>query len=148
MVRNRKRLHAVLPDGVINRHVPFRHGGVNDYAAFDYAAFDDTGGVSNQLVAVTNNGGVNNQPVDLIVPPTESITYLWPFSATNFSVAIFSAYNNCDCLCKNQPSSVVPKFKFNFLAQLLAILNSYPHSMSPITRLKRSAFLRGGFTDL
>ena len=47
----------------------------------------------------------------------------------------------CDCLCENQPSS--HKILIDFLAQLIAILNSYPHSMSPMARLKRSAFLRG-----
>ena len=39
------------------------------------------------------------------------------------------------------------KFKF-FLAQLIAILNSYPHTMSPMARLKWSAFLREGFAAL
>ena len=51
-------------------------------------------------------------------------------------------------LCKNQPSSHQNLNSFQFLAQLIAVLNSYPHSMSPIARLKRSAFLRGGFTAL
>ena len=36
----------------------------------------------------------------------------------------------------------------SFFGQLIAVLNSYPHSMSPIARLKRSAFLRRGFTAL
>ena len=40
------------------------------------------------------------------------------------------------------------KFKFNFLAQLIAILNSYPHTMSPMARLKWYAFLREGFCSL
>ena len=30
----------------------------------------------------------------------------------------------------------------------LAILNSYPYTVSPVARLKWSAFLRGGFTAL
>ena len=52
----------------------------------------------------------------------------------------------CDCLCKNQPSS---HKNFNsFLAQLIAILNSYPHRISPMARLNWSAFLRGGFMAL
>ena len=46
-----------------------------------------------------------------------------------------------------QPSSH-KNFNWFFLAQLIAILNSYPHSMSPIARLKWSAFLRGGFMAL
>ena len=46
---------------------------------------------------------------------------------------------------KNQPSS--HKDLDSFLAQLIAILNSYPHCMSPYG-LKWFAFLRGGFTAL
>ena len=52
----------------------------------------------------------------------------------------------CDCLCKNQPS--LHKNLNSFLAQLIAILNSYPHNTFPMARLKWSAFLRGGFTAL
>ena len=37
-------------------------------------------------------------------------------------------------------SLVHTKFKFMFLGQLIAILNSYPHTMSPVVRLKWSAF--------
>ena len=32
------------------------------------------------------------------------------------------------------------KLKFIFLPQLVATLNSYPHSMSPMARLNQSAF--------
>ena len=53
----------------------------------------------------------------------------------------------CDCLCKNQPSSHQNLNSF-FWPSVIAVLNSYPYSMSPIARLKRSAFLRGGFTAL
>ena len=45
-------------------------------------------------------------------------------------------------------SLVRTKILIHFLPQLIAILNSYPHSMSPMARLKRSAFLKGGFTAL
>ena len=51
----------------------------------------------------------------------------------------------CDFLCKNQPS-FAQKFKFIFWPTLcIAILNIYPHIMSPMTRLRWSAFLRGGY---
>ena len=40
------------------------------------------------------------------------------------------------------------EFKFFFLTQLIAILNSYPYTMSPVARLRWSAFLRVGFTAL
>ena len=41
------------------------------------------------------------------------------------------------------------KFKFIFIpTSYVRILNSYPHSMSPMARFKRSAFLRGGFAVL
>ena len=46
----------------------------------------------------------------------------------------------CDCLCKNQPC--LHKNLKSFLAQLIAILNSYPHTMSSMARLKWSAFWR------
>ena len=52
----------------------------------------------------------------------------------------------CDSSAKT--SLVRTKISIHFLAQLIVILNSYPHSMSPIARLKWSAFLRGGFTTL
>ena len=35
-----------------------------------------------------------------------------------------------------------------FLAQLIAILNSYPHIMSAVAKLKWSAFLGGEFATL
>ena len=38
-------------------------------------------------------------------------------------------------------SLVRTKMKIHFLAQLIATLNSYLHSMSPMARLNRSAFL-------
>ena len=72
-------------------------------------AFGDTGGVNNQPVALSDTDGVNNQPVALsdtdgvnnqlwlLVTLAVSITYLWPFSATDFSVAI-SSPNNYDYL--------------------------------------------------
>ena len=40
------------------------------------------------------------------------------------------------------------EFKFFFLTQLIAILNSNTYTMSPVARLRYSAFLRGGFTAL
>ena len=40
------------------------------------------------------------------------------------------------------------KIEIHFLAQLIAVLNSYPHTMSAMARLKWSAFLRGEFTAL
>ena len=40
------------------------------------------------------------------------------------------------------------EFKLFFLTQLIAILNSYPYTMSPVARLRWSTFLRGGFTAL
>ena len=45
-------------------------------------------------------------------------------------------------------SLVRTKIKIHFLTQLIATLNSYTHSMSPMARLNRSAFLGGGFTAL
>ena len=46
-------------------------------------------------------------------------------------------------------SLVRTKFKFIFWPSLyVAILNSYPYTMSPVARLRWSAFLRGGFTAL
>ena len=57
-----------------------------------WLSFGDTGGVNNQPVALSDTDGVNNQPVALIVTPAVSIIYLWPFSATEFSVAISSAF--------------------------------------------------------
>ena len=39
-------------------------------------------------------------------------------------------------------------FKFIYLAQLIAVLNSYPHTMSPVPRLKWSAFLGRGFKTM
>ena len=40
------------------------------------------------------------------------------------------------------------KIEIRFLAQLIAVLNSYPYTMSAMARLKWSAFLRGKFTAL
>ena len=45
-------------------------------------------------------------------------------------------------------SLVCTKILIHCLAQLIAVLNSYPHSTSPMGRLKWSAFLRGGLTAL
>ena len=53
----------------------------------------------------------------------------------------------CDWICKNQPGMHKNLNSF-FLTQLIAILNSYPYTMSPVARLRWSAFLRGGFTAL
>ena len=54
----------------------------------------------------------------------------------------------CDWICENQPGT--HKNLNFFLTQLIyiAILNSYPYTMSPVARLRWSAFLRGGFTAL
>ena len=40
------------------------------------------------------------------------------------------------------------KILIRFLIQLIATLNSYTHTMSPMARLKWSAFLRGVFGAL
>ena len=40
------------------------------------------------------------------------------------------------------------KIEIHFLAQLIAVLNSYPYTMSAMARLKWSAFLRVKFTAL
>ena len=40
------------------------------------------------------------------------------------------------------------KIEIRFLAQLIAVLNSYPYTMSAMARLKWSAFLKGKFTAL
>ena len=42
-----------------------------------------------------------------------------------------------------KPTMYAQKLKFVFLAQLIAVLNSYPYTMSAMARLKWSAFLRG-----
>ena len=53
----------------------------------------------------------------------------------------------CDWICENQPDTHKNLNSF-FLTQLIAILNNYPYTMSPVARLRWSAFLRGGFTAL
>ena len=71
---------------------------------------------------------------------------IWNISTIKFMTSkIMIKY---DCLCKNQLNS--HKNSNSYLAQLLAmrILNSYPHTMSPVAKFKWSAFLRGGFTIL
>ena len=52
----------------------------------------------------------------------------------------------CDRICENV--QFTQKFKLIFLIQLIATLNSYTHTMSPMARLKWSAFLRGVFGAL
>ena len=59
-------------------------------------------------------------------------------------VATQLQFYTCDCLCKNQPEPSPHKNFNSFLAQLVAILNNYPHTMSSMARLKWSAFLREG----
>ena len=47
-----------------------------------------------------------------------------------------------------ETDQVRTKIEIHFLAQLVATLNSYPHSISPMARLNRSTFLGGGFATL
>ena len=47
-----------------------------------------------------------------------------------------------------KPTMYAQKLKFVFLAQLIAVLNSYQYTMPAMARLKWSAFLRGKFTAL
>ena len=56
------------------------------------------------------------------------------------------AGHKCDQVCKTD--HVRTKIEIRFLAQLIAVLNSYPYTMSAMARLKLSAFLRGKFTAL
>ena len=65
--------------------------------------------------------------ISVIVPGTRGLLYVTIFAKT---------------------SLVRSKIEIHFLTQLIATLNSYTHSMSPMARLDRSAFLRGGFTAL
>ena len=49
----------------------------------------------------------------------------------------------------SSPGGFTQEFKFIFLIQrLIATLNSYAHTVSPMARLKWSAFLRGVFGAL
>ena len=59
-----------------------------------------------------------------------------------------AALTNTNVTVSAKTSLVRTKILIHFLAKLIAILNSYPHSMSLMARLKWSAYLRGGFTAL
>ena len=54
----------------------------------------------------------------------------------------------CDQVCKNQPCTHKNLNLFFSPANIIAVLNSYPYTMSAMARLKWSAFLRGKFTAL
>ena len=69
------------------------------------------------------------------------------------SVNIHSSYSITFCLyvtrsAKTDHVYVRTKIENRFLAQLIAVLNSYPYTTSAMARLKWSAFLRGKFTAL
>ena len=81
--------------------------------------------------------------LNLLTKLGKNILSLYHFMAPRYS----SDTNNCDCLCKNRPCTHKNLISF-FGPANIAILNSYPHTMSPMARLKWSAFLRGGFTAL
>ena len=71
-----------------------------------------------------------------------------PFANTSF---LLHSYIRMQYVTVHAKTSLVCIKNLNsFLAQLIAILNSYLHSMSPMARLNwsRSAFLGGEFTAL